>query len=75
MRTIADVQTAFYVDARVCERFDFLDERARIDDHARPMTACCFGRKIPHGMSWSTCFSLPMMTVWPALWPPATRAM
>ncbi len=34
MRAIADVQAACYVDAGFGERFDFVDERAGIDDDA-----------------------------------------
>jgi hypothetical protein len=34
MRAIADVQAALHFDSSLRERFDFGDERARIDNHA-----------------------------------------
>ncbi len=34
MCAIADVQATFYFDASLRERFDFGDERARIDNYA-----------------------------------------
>ena len=45
MRAIGDVEAAFYVDARLREHFDFVDERDRINDDAHADDGMLFGTK------------------------------
>ena len=68
---VGDEELAVDGEAGVLELLDLVEEGHGVEHDAVADDAFASGRRTPQGMSCRTNFLPAMMTVWPALWPPA----